>query len=149
MVLLRKLDLEPTKQPSKLRSLPEVLKITIVTKILVRYLRHIPLLILGLILLAVLWWLVTTWYPRELRNVVFAGSYLPIVATSFGTVFCFAAFVLLNSRRGVVVALLVTGILYLELLQMNTFFISSGMIIFGILWEVIATSLKSDATPAG
>ncbi len=80
-----------------------------------RYLKHSPTLILGLLSLAILYYLLSNFYPEQVKNILVANSYLPILLSFFFSGFFLFSFIFLHSRRGFLLSLFLTTILFLQI----------------------------------
>ena len=113
-------------------------------RLLIRYIRHLPALLLGLAGYGIIWYILNTVPPERLRDVIFSGFYLPVLLLFLATNFFCLAFLLLNSRRGWV-SVYLTYLLFLRL-QAITYTVTivvPPLIIFAIL-EIILIVLKSN-----
>jgi hypothetical protein len=85
--------------------------------LLQRYLKHSPTLLLSLPFVVMLWWIITSVRPGTIKNIGLTNSYLVFVLPFFlANLFAFS-FLLLKTRRGLAISLLLTLWLFLKLQQ--------------------------------
>ena len=80
-----------------------------------RYLRHLPLLFLGVLFYSLTGFILGDVQPAAIRDFLVPTAYLPLLGVVFLGAFFSAAFALLHTRRGLLVALGVTTLLFLKL----------------------------------
>lgn len=80
-----------------------------------KYLTYLPTFFIGLVLLVVIGVLLTNIRPAQIANLGFYHSYWPLLLLVLGAVFFIFSFVLQNTRRGLLVSLLLTTTLFLKL----------------------------------
>ncbi len=80
-----------------------------------KYIQYAPLLVAGIVLSLLQVSLLTRISPTTIQNVLFPNSYLPFLAVLFLIFFFFASYILLNTRRGVTIAYLLTVLFFLRL----------------------------------
>lgn len=83
--------------------------------LLKKYLKHLPILFLGLIFFSGVFLLITKVYPEQIRHILLPNSYLPLLAPLFFANFFLLSFLLLNTRRGFFLSSIATILLFLKL----------------------------------
>jgi hypothetical protein len=81
------------------------------------YWQHLPTLLVGLIFAAVTGLILTQVQPLKIKHFLLPHSYLPLLLAVFATCWFVASFVLLNTRRGLILALWCSLLLFLRLQQ--------------------------------
>jgi len=84
------------------------------------YLQHLPILVIGLGLYAVILFVLNTVDPDLVQNVWIPNSYAPLLILVGAANFCFFSYVFLNTRRGFLSGLYLTVLLFLKLQQVLT-----------------------------
>lgn len=82
-----------------------------------KYLKHLPLLFLGLVMAFGCSVFFQSVSPSAVQNLIFPYSYIPATILIFITSFLLASFICLNTRRGLVVAAFITTLIFLRLQQ--------------------------------
>lgn len=82
-----------------------------------KYLRFLPILLLGLICYAITGAILFFVEPAKIQSIVVTNSYFPLVFISFLAHFFFFTYFFLNARRGLFISLILTFILFLRLQQ--------------------------------
>lgn len=85
--------------------------------ILKKYLKHLPLLVFALPFYIGVYYVLTTVPPTSIKNWLVPSTYLPFQFVLFGGNFFGLSFVLLNTRRGLLLTLLLQTLLFLKLQQ--------------------------------
>lgn len=106
-------------------------------RLLIRYLRHLPTLLIGLIFSAVVYLIVTRVEPSSIKHAPLPNSYLPLLLAVFLACFFIFSFVLLNTRRGFFLALIVMIILFLRVQQV----IFSPIVIIAVVAPILVIEL--------
>lgn len=106
-------------------------------RLVVRYLKHLPTLLIGLIFSAVVYLIITRVEPSSIRHVILPNSYLPLLLAVFLACFFIFSFVLLNTRRGFFSALIVMIVLFLRVQQV----IFSPLIIIAVVAPILVIEL--------
>jgi hypothetical protein len=97
-----------------------------------RYFFHLPTLILGLVSYAAAIFILTTVEPRSIQHLWLPNSYAPLlIAAGLGHL-CVFGFLLLSTRRGILMSSVLTLILFLRLQQVFTMEMG-GFIVGGAL----------------
>lgn len=78
------------------------------------YVRHLPTLVIGLILTAALYWFMQKYPPNTVQNVLLTNSYLPFLVLLGSSCFFCISFLLLHSRRGFLVSWWIVMMLWLR-----------------------------------
>lgn len=84
---------------------------------IISYLRFLPLLVLSLILYAIIIWLMKSAPPSEIANILLPNFYLPFMVPLFFANLFFFSFLFLNTRRGLLLSLVIQIIVFLRLQQ--------------------------------
>lgn len=79
------------------------------------HLRYLPTLLASIPFWIAIVCILTTVSPESIRNFLIPSSYLPLLLASFGAVFFTGSFILLHSRRGMLLAFFITIMLSLHL----------------------------------
>ncbi len=124
--------------------LPSFKRCKNIKKIVRAYRQQLPTLTVGLAFAAATYWLITTINPIQIKHIILPNTYLPLLLLAFLTIFFLASFVWLNSRRGLITAIITICFLFLQLQQViitNTITIA----IIGplVLLELILSFIKS------
>lgn len=93
------------------------------------YLNHLPCLFLAIAFNALLCYLATRVSPNQVKHFLLANTYLPFILTFFFASWFTISFLILNSRRGLVITLFLVWILFLRLQQVV---FSQKLIIFSL-----------------
>lgn len=108
-----------------------------------KYDQHIPTLVLALLSYAAVGYLVFNIHPGSIQNWLFPNSYLPFHLLWFTANFFLFSFLLLNSRRGYLVAffLAIVGFLTLQSFKLTPKFAIVLLVLFAII-EILGTILE-------
>jgi len=104
------------------------------------YFRYLPLLgiWLGFLFLTLIF--LTQVSPAQVQNLLFANSYLPFHLLSFLSLSCLCIFVLLHTRRGLLVALYLQTLLFLKLQQFQiTLELAAELVVFFVIIEALTS----------
>jgi hypothetical protein len=107
------------------------------------YAKHTPTLVIGIIGYVVVGYLLVTIQPTTVQHILFANSYLPFHIVWFIANFFLFSFLLLNSRRGYIVAvgLGILGFLKLQRFELSAQFLIVLLVLFVII-EILGTILE-------
>jgi len=83
-------------------------------------------------------------YPEQIRNFLFPNSYLPLHFYLFVGNFFFFSFLLLSSRRGLVLSLMVTTLLFLKLQTVLSWPLGLLVVVIFAVFEVISSLLDRE-----
>ena len=99
------------------------------------YAYHLPTLLMAIPGYFWFYTLLTTKYPREIQDTWLPNTYLPVLISFYWGTFFLLAFVLLHTRRGLILSALLTTYLYFRIQQViwNGWSILAPLIFFGIL----------------
>ncbi len=86
-------------------------------KILAKYLNYLPTLVLGGLFTIGLYYLVSTVPPDQIKHFIISNSYLPFTLGLFLSTWFITSFLLLNSRRGLLISLFLNWLVFLKLQQ--------------------------------
>lgn len=111
-------------------------------KVLTARLHYLPLLILSFACFCVLWYIFTSVHPHQLANFLFFHSYLPVLLLFFGATFFLFTFVLLNSRRAVLVSTYLTFLLFFKFQDVQL----SWVLVGGLLAVIVGIELVARFT---
>ncbi len=116
------------------------------SKIIQKYRRHWPLLLLSLPFYGGVYYIIMAVHPDQIQHFLIPNTYLPLQLVLFGGNFFFFSYLLLKTRRGLETSLLLSGVLFLKLqLIINYLVVTAGLIILILGIEVlISWSKKSD-----
>jgi len=104
-----------------------------------RYFLHLPILVLGIVGYFLTGFVFLYLEPVSIRDVLVTNTYLPLLILVGLSNFFFFSYLFLNSRRGFVISLLSIVLLFLRLQQVLSFPLIIGLIVVGIIFEVILT----------
>ncbi len=107
----------PRFSPKEQSTLPSVSLPAIPWK---EYFLHLPILMLGLLAYIGVAFIFLTIEPASIQNVLLPNTYLPLLAVAAAGHFCLFSFLFLNSRRGFLISLGLTALLFLRLQQVLT-----------------------------
>lgn len=80
-----------------------------------KYLKFLPLLLVSMLLYLSIFWLVANIYPNEIANVLFPNSYLPFTLLLFFANLLFFSYLMLNTRRGLILSLVIAILVFFRL----------------------------------
>ncbi len=80
-----------------------------------KYLKFLPLLLVSMLLYSSIFWLVANIYPHEISNILFPNSYLPFTLLLFFANLLFFSYLMLNTRRGLILSLVIAILVFLKL----------------------------------
>ncbi len=105
-----------------------------------RYLKYTPIAVLAVVCWVIVGYLITTYPPAALANWLLPQSYLPLIGMVWCALFFSSAFLLLHTRRGI---LLATGIMLLLWMHLHAVQLTSiiiGSVLGGLfIWELLLT----------
>ena len=101
-----------------------------------RYAQRLPLLTIGILCYIATGCVFLTVEPRSIQHILLTNSYSPIVLLLGTGHFCSFSYLFLNSRRGAVISLVLSAILFLRLQQVLTPQLVAQVIIAGVGLEV-------------
>lgn len=84
---------------------------------LLKYVKHLPTLVFAFLFFTTTYLILTRIHPESIRHFLIPNSYLPLLISAFLFSFFLFSFILLNSRRGFLISLLVLIFLFLHLQQ--------------------------------
>ena len=82
-----------------------------------KYLKHLPTFIFALLFSGTTYLILTRIHPENIKHFLIPNSYLPLLISVFLSSFFLFSFILLNSRRGFLISLLMLIFLFLHLQQ--------------------------------
>jgi hypothetical protein len=88
-------------------------------KLLKRYLTHFSTIFTSAAFFIIFGYIITNVYPNYIQHFLFPNSYFGLVLSFFLGLFFLAAYILLSTRRGLLVATAASIFLYLKLLQVQ------------------------------
>lgn len=97
------------------------------------YIKHFPTLIISLPFFWAVVYIYTNVYPLRIKNILFASSYLPFLLCFFLANFFFFAFLSLNTKKGLLISLLLSFILFLKLQLFQITFVMKIILSLSIL----------------
>lgn len=106
------------------------------------YLLHLPLLISALLAYCGVIFIFGWIEPRSIQNIFLPNSYAPLLLVCTVANFCLFSYFFLNSRRGIIVSIVITILLFLRLQQVLTLPISLSVILLGGAIEVAYLVLR-------
>lgn len=107
-----------------------------------QYFKHLPTLILSLPFYFLVWRILTQTYPKQIQNFILPDSYLLLLTPLFLANLFFFSFLLLKTRRGLLISILISILLSLHLQKIYlTWQISLGIGAFFVIIEVILNYL--------
>jgi len=100
-----------------------------------KYKKYLPTLALAILNWILFYLLLTRIYPQTVQNWFIPHLYLPVLIIFFLAVMFTSAFIVLNTRRGLLIAGAATSVLFLKLqqIQLKIEVVSVILIFFGIL----------------
>lgn len=108
-----------------------------------RYLKHLPTFVISLPFYGGVYFLVTKFYPHQLRHILLANTYLPLQLTFFAGNFFFFSFIFLNSRRGFLFSLWLSWFLFLKLQPITNYLTVSAVSLLILMVLELVFSLIS------
>jgi len=78
------------------------------------YLKHLPTLIMGVIFAYLLYLFLNYTHPSQVKHFLVPNSFLPLLVQVFLSSFFLMSFLFLSSRRGLLVSLWITAMLFLK-----------------------------------
>lgn len=128
----------PTQAKSKLVK-SELFMATVLKK----YLKHLPLLIISLPFYGLVYYLLTRVHPDKIRHFLIPNTYLPFQLPLFMANFFLFSYLLLNTRRGLELSLLIMLTLFLKLEAITNYLqLSLGLALFILIIDLVISSLK-------
>lgn len=115
------------------------------------YFKHLPLLLLAGFFYFLVWQILTHVYPSAIRNYLLPGSYFPLLMLLFAGHFCFFSYLMVNTRRGVLMALALSAILWLQLQRMLDPTLFLGTLLYFLMLEIclrLSESSPSHSSPS-
>ncbi len=106
------------------------------------HLRHLPTLFLALFFYGVCVYVFRRIEPTAIQNMLLANSYVPLLLLSGLGHFFFFSFLFLQSRRGLLVALALTVLLFLRVQQVLTLPIFLAIFLFSACLELLLTTVE-------
>lgn len=99
------------------------------------YLHRLPAFGMGLVMLTITWVLFSSVQPQQIRDLPLPHSYGPLIVSVFLSSFWLAGFIMQHARRGLGVACLVSGWLFLRLHHMKGAegILIGAIVVFGII----------------
>lgn len=104
---------------------------------------HLFLLVLALIGYGSIIYIFLNVQPSAVQHILIPNSYSPILGLFFFASFCLFSFLLSHSRRGFLVAMVLTVCLFLRLQQVLTLTIFLGIATPFLCYEVLMTLIKT------
>jgi hypothetical protein len=114
-------------------------------KILAKYLNYLPTLVLGGLFAIGLYYLVSTVPPDQIKHFIIPGSYLPFTLGLLLSTWFITSFLLLNSRRGLLISLFLTWLVFLKLQQVM---MSPQLVLISLVPFVIVEIFLTLTAPA-
>lgn len=105
------------------------------------YLVYFPILVIGVIGYAITVFIFMTIEPRSIQHTLLTNSYAPLMISSGLAHFAVFSYLLLSTRRGAVVSLILSALLFLRLQQVLTQELAIQVVLLGISVEVTALVL--------
>lgn len=106
------------------------------------YLIYFPILVIGLLSYAATAFIFLTIEPRSIQHVLLTNSYAPLIIVSGMAHFALFSYLLLNSRRGAVISLVLSVLLFLQLQQILTQQLATQVVVSGVVIELTVTILS-------
>lgn len=103
-----------------------------------RYRHYLPLLVISLPFYAGVYYLFTHVYPKQIKNFLIPNTYLPLQLLLWGGNFFLLSYLLLDTRLGFFISLLISVYIFLKLQQITNFipvFLLFGLIL--LIFEVL------------
>jgi hypothetical protein len=140
--------LESGKKSRKKRGfkikLPSLGRFKFIKRIISAYWQHLPTFVAGLIFAAVTYWFISHINPNQVKHFILPNTYLPLLLLVFLTSFFLSGFIWLNSRRGLMTAVIITILLFLQLQQaIITSTIILAIVVPLVVIELILSFIKS------
>jgi hypothetical protein len=105
-----------------------------------RYLNYLPTLVISLPFYVGVYYLVTHFYPSQLRHWLIPNTYLPLQLLLFGGNFFFFSFIFLKARRGFLFSLWFAWSLFLKLQPLENYLVVSAVSLLVVVTiEAIST----------
>jgi len=110
-----------------------------------KYLKHLPLLFLSLPFYTYTYYIFIYVNPEQIQHFLIPNTYLPLqLVFFFGNFFLFS-YLLLKTRRGFEMSLLLSFALFLKLqLITNYLSIVTGLLVIVLIMEIVISLLKKD-----
>jgi len=99
---------------------------------LVKYLQHLPTLILGIFFYIILFFIFNNFDPDLLKNIILPNSYLAVLLIFFIANFFLFSFIFLNSIRGFIYSLFILLIIFFKI---------QNVVFDGILLSILILSI--------
>ena len=109
-----------------------------------KYLTHLPVLILSILFYFLVWRILTKVQPEQIQNFILDDSYLPILIPLLFANLFFFSFLLLKTRRGLLISILINILISLHLQKIYlTWQIGLSLCAFFAIIEIIAGFFNS------
>ncbi|MEA2056148.1 MAG: hypothetical protein U9O78_00305 [Patescibacteria group bacterium] len=109
------------------------------------YFNHLPCLFLAIVFNGLLYYLVTHVNPSQIKNFLLPNTYLPFLLILFFASWFSISFLMLNSRRGLVITLLLVWIVFLKLQKV---IFTQQLIIFSLLPFIVLEIILALTSPS-
>lgn len=86
-----------------------------------KYFVHLPTLLMGILFYSGVFLLVNNVYPQKIKDFLIPNLYLPLQLLLFLGNFFFLSYLWLNSRRGLLISLLINCWLFFKLLKVSNY----------------------------
>ncbi len=114
-------------------------------RLLKKYLRHLPLLLLSMPFYGGAYYIFSHIHPAKIKHFLIPNTYLPLQLILFGGNFFLFSYLLLNTKRGLRMSILIGLILFLKLeLITNYLAVAAVLLIIGLTIELVISWLKKD-----
>lgn len=106
------------------------------------YKKYLPLLLISFPFYYAASYTVRHLRPSQIENIIIPGSYLPLLFLVALAIFFSSSFLWINTRRGLLTALLVTGSLFLYLNQIRNPIVFLSLVGLTFFYDLLTTFIR-------